>query len=109
MSSADGQTIIAVLQIEGHDATGHMAGVTQQLVTFSARTGEFLHTLNSIPVRGGYQQILWASPSGQLLIISGTEPGPTIGTFNLGHNAGTYRQGRYTAIPWSNRTFAAAW
>ena len=109
MISADGQIIIAVLQIDGHDIGGHMAGVTQQLATFSARTGEFLHTLNSIRVHGGYQQILWASPSGQLLIISGTEHGPTIGSFNLGHNAGTYGHGRYTPIPWSNRTFAAAW
>ena len=83
--------------------------VTQKLVTFSASTGELLHTLNHIPVHGGYQQVLWASPSAQLLIVSGTQPGPTVGSFNLGHSAGTLTGGRFTPLPWSNRTFAAAW
>jgi hypothetical protein len=109
MISADGQTIIAVIQVDPQDATGRMAGVTQKLVTFSASTGELLRTLNHIPVHGGYQQVLWASPSAQLLIVSGTRPGPTVGSFNLGHSAGTLSQGRFTSIPWSNRTFAAAW
>ena len=83
--------------------------VTQKLVTFSASTGELLHTLNHIPVHGGYQQVLWASPSAQLLIVSGTQPGPAVGSFNLGHSAGTLSGGRFTPLPWSNRTFAAAW
>ncbi len=109
MISADGQTIIAVLQIDAQRAGGRTAGVTQKLVTFSASTGELLRTLNHIPVHGGYQQVLWASPSAQLLIVSGTQPGPTVGSFNLGHSAGTLSGGRFTPLPWSNRTFAAAW
>ncbi|HEY6312435.1 MAG TPA: hypothetical protein VIY52_16765 [Streptosporangiaceae bacterium] len=88
---------------------GAWAGVTQKLVTFSASTGELLRTLNWIPVHGGYQQVLWASPSAQLLIVRGTQTGPTVGSFNLGHSAGTLTRGRFTPIPWSNRTFAAAW
>ena len=72
-------------------------------------TGEQLGTLNHIPVHCGYQQILWASPSAHLLIVSGTQPGPTIGPFNLGHSAAIQSDGRITPIPWSNRTFAAAW
>jgi hypothetical protein len=107
MISADGQTIIAVLQLDGR--LGSADRVTQKLVTFSASTGELLHTLNHIPVHGGYQQVLWASPSAQLLIVSGTQPGPTVGSFNLGHSAGTLTGGRFTPLPWSNRTFAAAW
>ena len=109
MVSADGQTIIAVLQIKAPDVRGRRAAVTQKLATFSARTGELLRTLDWIPVHNGYQHVLWASPSAQLLIVSGTEPGPTVGSFNLGHNAGTFRHGHFTPIPWSNRTYWAAW
>ncbi len=109
MISADGQTIIAVLQVDGQRGGGPTDRVTQKLVTFSASTGELLRTLNHIPVHGGYQQVLWASPSAQLLIVSGTQPGPTVGSFNLGHSAGTLSGGRFTPLPWSNRTFAAAW
>lgn len=109
MISADGQIIIAVLQVETHHGSWRMPDITQKLVTFSARTGALLRTLNHIPVHGGYEQVLWASPSAQLLIVSGTQPGPTVGSFNLGHSAGTLSQGRFTPIPWSNRTFAAAW
>jgi hypothetical protein len=83
--------------------------VTQKLVTFSASTGELLRTLNHIPVHGEYQQVLWASPSAQLLIVSGTQPGPAVGSFNLRHSAGILSGGRFTPLPWSNRTFAAAW
>ena len=107
--SAGGQVIIAVIQVEAHHASGRMPGVTQKLVTFSANTGTLLRELNHLPVHGGYEHVPWASPSGQLLIVTGTQPGPTIGSFNLGHSAGTLSQGRFTPIPWSTRTFAAAW
>jgi hypothetical protein len=109
MISADGQTIIAVLQVEPHHGSWRMPGVTQKLVTFSARTGALLRTLNRLPVHGGYEHVLWASPSAQLPIVSGTQPGPTVGSFNLGYSAGTLSQGSFTPIAWSNRTFAAAW
>lgn len=109
MISPDGQAIIAVLQIHAHDASGGMGRVTQKLVTFSASTGTPLRTLNSIPVYGQYQKVLWASRSAQLLIVSGTEPGPTVGSINIGYNAGILGHERFTPIPWSNRTFAAAW
>jgi hypothetical protein len=109
MISADGQVIIAVIQIDTQDATQQMGGISQKLVTFSAETGTLLRTLNHILARGGYQQVLWASASAQLLIVSGTQPGPTVGSFNLGHIAGILGGGRFTPIPWSNRTFAAAW
>jgi hypothetical protein len=85
------------------DAGSHCSG------RVSASTGKLLRTLNHIPVHGGYQQVLWASSSAQLLIVSGTQPGPTVGSFNLGHSAGTLSDGRFTPVPWSNRTFAAAW
>jgi hypothetical protein len=107
--SADGQVIIAGIQVEAHHAGGRMPGVTQKLVTFSAKTGTLLRELNHLPAHGGYEHVPWASPSGQRLIVSGTQPGPTIGSFNLGPSAGTLSQDRFTPIPWSTRTFAAAW
>lgn len=109
MISPDGLTIIAVLQIHAHDASGRMGRVTQELVTFSASTGALLRTLNSIPVHGRYQKVLWASSSAELLIVSGTQPGPTVASINLGYNAGILSNECFTPIPWSNRTFAAAW
>jgi hypothetical protein len=109
MISTDGQTIIAVIRVEAQHASGHTGGVTQKLLTFSASAGALLRTLNHIPVHGGYQQVLWASPSAQLPIINGTQPGLIVGSFNLGHSAGTHSDGRFTPIPRSNRTFAAAW
>jgi len=73
------------------------------------RTGRLLRVLNRIPVYGDYEQVLWASPSGQALIVTGTQQGTTVGPFNVGATAGVLRQGRFTPIPWSDRTFAAAW
>ena len=74
--SAGGQVIIVVIQVEAHHASGRMPGVTQKLVTFSATTGTLLRELNHLPVHGGYEHVPWASPSGQLLIVTGTSPAP---------------------------------
>jgi hypothetical protein len=105
MITPDGQTIIAVIQ---EDTEGNT--VRQELVTFSARTGKLLHVLNQIPTYGDNpEQVLWASPSGQALIVSGTQPGATVAYPNLGATADVLSQGRFAPIPWSNRTFAAAW
>ena len=109
MITPDGQAIIAVIEIVTEGTNGHISSVRQELATFSARTGKLLHVLNRIPVYDNYEQVLWASPSGQVLIVSGTQPGATVGAFNTGATAGVLRQGRFTPIPWSNRTFAAAW
>jgi len=105
MITPDGQTIVAVI------GSGTRPGATggQEIVTFSARTGELLHVLNQVPVYGNSERVLWASPSGQVLIVSGTQGGATVGPVNLGATAGVLRDRRFTPIPWSNRTFAAAW
>ena len=65
--------------------------------------GDDPHALNRAP------EYLRCRPSGQVLIVSGTQPGATVGPVNLGATAGVLREGRFTPIPWSNRTFAAAW
>jgi hypothetical protein len=53
--------------------------------------------------------VLWASRQGQDLIVSNTQPGETVGPFNTGPTSGVLSHGRFTPIPWSNPTFAAAW
>ena len=87
-----------------------MGGISQKLVTFSARNR---HTPAHAQPHTGPRRLSSRScgpaPSAQLLIVSGTQPGPTVGSFNLGHSAGILGGGRFTPIPWSNRTFAAAW
>jgi hypothetical protein len=111
MITPDGQTIIAVIGTNGNGLVSNGPGVTvrQELVTFSARTGQLLHVLNRIPVYGYPEQVLWTSPSGQVLIVSGTQPGATARFFSTAATAGILSAGRFTPIPWSDRTFAAAW
>ena len=55
--SADGQVIVAVIQVEAHHASGRMPGVTQKLVTFSATTGTLLRELDRMHVHGGYEHV----------------------------------------------------
>lgn len=111
MITGDGQTIIAVIEIVAEGKNGHVSSVRQELVTFSARTGKLLHVLNRIPDYGNdnREQVLWASPAGQVLIVSGTQPGTTVGSLGTGATAGVLSHGHFTPIPWSDRTFAAAW
>jgi hypothetical protein len=109
MITPDGQTIIAVIGTNEVVHTGHGVTVLQELVTFSARTGQLLHVLNRIPIYGYPEQVLWASPSGQVLIVSGTQPGATARFFDTAATAGILSAGRFTPIPWSDRTFAASW
>lgn len=42
-------------------------------------------------------------------LLTCTQPGPTAGPHSLGYNAGILSHEHFTPIPWSNRTFAAAW
>lgn len=62
-----------------------------------------------IPVYDNPEQVLWTHPSGQALIISGTQHGATrAGSVNIGATADVLRQGRLTQIPWSTRSLAVA-
>jgi hypothetical protein len=99
----DGHTIVAIRYRAGHAA--------QQLAEFSARTGKVLLVLGDNRFfDGGPEKVEWASPSGNVLIVSGARYGPTIahGPFPKA-GAGVFRDGRYTPLPWSSHTFAAAW
>ena len=107
--TGDGQTIVAVVAVPAPGRTGRFS---QELVEFSARTGRVLRTLSHIPfyaTNANRERVLWASHSGDVLIVSGSRPGASVGTFNAGPSAGIFSRGHVTPIRWSNRTFTAAW
>jgi hypothetical protein len=99
----DGRTIVAIRDRAGHPLP--------QLAEFSARTGKVLRVMGDDRFfSGGPQDVEWASTSGNVLIVAGAKHGPTIahGPFPQA-GAGVLRDGRYTPLPWSAYTFAAAW
>ncbi len=104
----DGQTIVAVLAVPAPRLNG---GFGQELAMFSARTGKVLRTLNHIPFYAATsrERVLWASHSGDALIVSGSRPGASVGRFNAGPSAAIVGRGHVIPIRWSNRIFAAAW
>ncbi len=110
LPTADGSKLLTVLQVQGTKAYPHLS---LQLAVCSARTGKILRILNRVRAvagTGDYEQVLWASPSGDKLIVAGTRrvgnrpqapfflPSPVLLT-----------PGHTRPIPWSNRTIGAAW
>ena len=89
-----GRTIVAVRELT------RGVRVRQELVKFSAVTGTETAILNHLRIYGNYEQVLWTSGSGHVLVIAGARPGAS---------AGIVRGDRYTAIPWSAGILAAAW
>jgi hypothetical protein len=87
----DEQTVVAVLQF---------AAIRQRLVKISAATGKVTATLSSPRVGVEYEQLLYTSTTGNVLVVSYARPG---------NSAGILRDGTYTPIPWSQQTIAAAW
>ncbi|HEX3489713.1 MAG TPA: hypothetical protein VHU92_10220 [Streptosporangiaceae bacterium] len=95
----DQRALVAVRGISAPSAGG--AAARQQLVRLSAATGQPMMVLNQLPVhQGSYEQVLWTSASGQQLIVTGTEPGPSAGILD-GHH--------FTPIPWTAGVLTAAW
>ena len=97
--TADGRSIMAVrLLVSGGRIT------RQQLVRFSAATGQLDAVRNQLPTGtqsdGASEQIQWSDRSGNELLISGTQ-----------HGAGAeiLRGDHATPIPWPSHIFAAAW
>ena len=79
-------------------------GIRQKLAEVSVRTGQVVRMLNHIRLHGNYEQVLWASPSGNRLVVTGTQRS---GQYLSG--AGVLTGDRFTPIPWTDNTFAAAW
>jgi len=61
---------------------------------------EVTAVLSHLRIHAGYEQVLWTSGSGRVLVIAGARPGAS---------AGIFHGDRYTAIPWSAGILAAAW
>jgi hypothetical protein len=95
-----GRTIVAVRELTGPRPGGRGLRVRQELVKFSVATGKVTAILNHLRIHAGYEQVLWTSGSGRVLVIAGARPG---------ESAGIMRGDRYTAIPWSAGILAAAW
>jgi hypothetical protein len=100
----DGHAIIAVLEVPTNP-------VTQKLVEFSAQTGKALLLLNDIKVwNDNFEQVQWLSQTGQVLIATGTRhsSNPLHAPFFEGA-AGILTGDHFTPLPWSDKTYAAAW
>jgi len=97
----DEQALVAVREVKTGPRPGHAAAASQELVRMSTVTGQPMAVLNYLPVRqGSYEQVLWTSTSGRVVIVSGTEPGAS---------AGILRDRHYTPIPWTPGVLTAAW
>lgn len=95
----DGQTILAVTATSSlKAATGN--AIAQQLTRYSAMTGRVITNISELPVKGGYERVLWSSSSGKTLIVARSQPGT---------GAAILSGGTYAPIPWSATTVAAAW
>jgi hypothetical protein len=91
----DGRTVVVVRELVKPGAT-----VSQQLVTFSAATGKIRAIINDMRVVTGYEQVLWTSASGHVLVVVGARSGA---------GADIMSGDRYVPIPWSAGIIGAAW
>jgi hypothetical protein len=98
--TSDGNTALAVEQAVKNRPGGHGYNVSQKLVKFSATTGKAVDVLNNLRIRGDYEQVLWASPSGSTLVVNRVRSDASADILHDGHD---------TAIPWSAAILTAAW
>jgi len=102
LPTVDGRAIFAVLELQG-------PRLSQELVEFSAQTGQARRVLNHIRIHGNYEQVLWASLSGRSLVVSGTHSvRRSAGSAYLA-GAAILTGGHVTPIPWPGQNLAAAW
>jgi hypothetical protein len=102
LPTADGRTVVAVLELS-------KGGIHQELAEFSARTGQLTAVVNSIQIHGNYEQVLWASPSGRSLLVTGTKPVSESPASRYMTNPGILTGGHFTPIPWPGQNLGAAW
>ena len=107
----DGHAII----VASHNPAGKT--FSQRLLRFSVPTGKAVRVLRSTTSRhgrdevtyGSYERVHWMSPSGDVLIVTDSQPGvPSRAPF-AAVNAGMLTGGHYTPLPWSENIFTAAW
>jgi hypothetical protein len=94
----DGQAAVIVEEVA---TDGAPIRVRDRLLKVSAATGR-VTVLNDLNVLAGYQyeQIMYASPDGSTLVVSGAR---------RGYTAGILRGDSYTPLPWSRDIAIAAW
>jgi hypothetical protein len=94
----DGLTAVIVEELASDRAP---VQVRDRLLKVSGATGR-VTVLNDLNVLAGYQyeQVMYVSPDGGTLVVSGARRGST---------AGILRDGRYTPLPWSKDIATAAW
>ncbi|HLM90141.1 MAG TPA: hypothetical protein VK284_14180 [Streptosporangiaceae bacterium] len=95
----DGRTVLGIEQLAGMNLKGP---IREHLVSWSAATGQQIAVLNNLNARdlGDYEQILYTSTDGRLLVLTYQQPGA---------KAAIVHDGRSTPIPWSPHIGAAAW
>ena len=99
----DGRTIIA-------NRNQNMHRFSQQLVEISVRTGKVVRVISKLTwLYGEDEQVQWMSPSGNVLIVTDALPVRHSLATSAALDAGILAHGRYTPLPWSKRTFTAAW
>jgi hypothetical protein len=109
--TGDGRTVVGVLEVPVPHRPATL-GPIQELAEFSAQTGKLLRILNRMPVRNyvDFEQVLWASSSGNSLLVSDTRPyhGRRRAFFLL-NDAGVLTGGHFTPLRgWSLDTMAVA-
>ena len=95
----DGRTVLGIEQLAGMNLKGP---IREHLVSWSAATGQQIAVLNNLNARnlGDYEQILYTSADGRLLVLTYQRPGA---------KAAIVHDGRSTPIPWSPHIGVAAW
>jgi hypothetical protein len=96
----DGRSIIADLELVKTAPDGATVSVRQKLVRFSVATGRVTSVINDMGIHAAYEQVLWTSPDGQSLIVTGVRSGPTADLITSGHD---------TPLPWQDEILSAAW
>jgi hypothetical protein len=94
----DGRTVVIVEELASNSAS---VKVRDRLLKISVATGR-VTVLNDLNVLAGYQyeQVMYASATGNVLVVSGARKGKT---------AGILRGDRYTPIPWDRHIVTAIW
>jgi hypothetical protein len=94
----DGRTVVIVEELASDSAS---VKVRDRLLKVSVATGR-VTVVNDLNVLAGYQyeQVMYASASGSVLVVSGARKGMT---------AGILRGNRYTPIPWDRHIATAIW
>jgi hypothetical protein len=95
----DGRTVLGIEQLAGRNLKGP---IRERLVSWSTATGQQIAVLNNLNARklGDYEQILYTSADGRVLVLTYQRPGA---------KAAIVYDGRSTPIPWSPYIGVAAW